>query len=66
MDKLHAAIRRELCASNTLKHWERQYRENPSDELARLYHAAWIEMRASVDALVAIEAEPDEQIGLAG
>lgn len=66
MDKLHAAIRREVCASDRLRMMERAYKDNPTDGMAREFHRAWVEMRESVDALVAIKAEDDESVSLAG
>lgn len=48
-----------------MKMWGDHYAKNPTDEVARRYHAAWCELRAAVDALVAIAPEPEEDISLA-
>ena len=40
MAKLHAAIRREVCASDRLRMMERAYKDNPTDGMAREFHRA--------------------------
>jgi hypothetical protein len=63
--EIHEAMRREIVASAALKHWQEQYRLNPTDANALAFHLAWVMLREAVDALVKIPSPIRELVALA-
>lgn len=59
IDRVHAALRREMLASYNVSVAGKNYKEFPSDSNAAAFQSAWKELRAAVDSLVGLDGPAD-------